>query len=155
MLNDHIVLITIWIFTIAGLFKFIPRNKLRDAQIIFFFKQFMTWFLGLVVVQLGLIVYPIREFPKATQTSFSFEYFLYPAICVVFNLHFPEKKNWVYRVAWFLLFPTWMTVLEALIERYTNLVLYIYWEWYWTWITLFFTFLFSRLYYIWFRKRLC
>jgi hypothetical protein len=155
MLTDKIILIIICGLTIGGLILLVPRNKIRDAHIIFLFKQFLTWFFGLAVVQAGLIIYPIREFPKATQASFSFEYFIYPAISVIFNLRFPENKGRIFQIAWFLFFPTWMTILEYLIERYTMLILYIHWEWYWTWITLFITLLISRLYYLWFRKRLC
>lgn len=149
---EYIVLIAIWSVTIIGLWYFVPRNKIREACTIFLFKQFMTWLFGLLVVQYGLIEYPIREFPKATHTSFSFEYFIYPATCVVFNLHFPLQKSAIHKIGWFLFFPTWMTILEVLIECNTDLIEYIHWAWYWTWITLFLTFLFSLLYFRWFYK---
>jgi hypothetical protein len=62
---DRIVLITIWCLTIIGLLCFVPRNKIREANIVFFFKQFMTWILGLLTVEFGLIEYPAREFKPA------------------------------------------------------------------------------------------
>ena len=67
MLMDRIILIIVWVLTIAGLVAFVPHNKIRDAHIIFLFKQALTWFFGMVVVQAGLIIYPVREFPKATE----------------------------------------------------------------------------------------
>nr|WP_282434416.1 CBO0543 family protein [Desulfosporosinus orientis] len=43
----------------------------------------MTWAVGLGVVELRLIEYPVRLFPYANRTSFSFEYFIYPSICAI------------------------------------------------------------------------
>jgi hypothetical protein len=53
----------------------------------------MAWLIGLVIVQLGLIEYPVRLFNHATETSFEFEYLVYPALCVIFNLHYPEGEK--------------------------------------------------------------
>lgn len=134
------------------LILFIPKNKFREAQVIFFFKQLMTWVLGLTVAQLRLIEYPVREFAYASKVSFSFEYFIYPAICVVFNLHYPEGKSLIRQFMHFFYFCTVMTIIEVICERYTNILKYIHWTWYATWITLFITFYLSRKYYLWFYK---
>ncbi|WP_345788342.1 CBO0543 family protein [Desulfosporosinus orientis] len=63
--------------------KFIPKDKIRKALIAFLFKQVITWAVGLGVVELRLIEYPVRLFPYANRTSFSFEYFIYPSICAI------------------------------------------------------------------------
>jgi hypothetical protein len=149
---ERIILITIWVVTIIGLLFLVPRNKIREAHLIFLFKQLYTWLLGLLVVEFNLIQYPVREFRFASMTSFSFEYFFYPAICVIFILHFPENKGWVAKTGWYILFPTWMTVLEVLIEKYTRLIDYHQWTWYFTWLTLLITFFLDRTYYLWFFK---
>ncbi|WP_321166492.1 CBO0543 family protein [Paenibacillus sp. Soil766] len=132
---------------------FTPRNKIREANLVFLFKQLMTWPIGLAVVENHLIEYPVREFTFATQTSFSFEYFIYPATCVIFVLRYPENKNLFYKICWHLFWPTWITISEVLIERYTNLILYINWAWYWTWLSLSATFFISLVYYRWFFKK--
>jgi hypothetical protein len=149
---EIIVLITVWLLTILGILRWVPIERVREAWVIFFFKQFMTWILGLTVVEAGWISYPVREFEKASHTSFSFEFFIYPAICVIFNLHYPKNKSLAKRIGWFLFFPTWMTILELLIEKNTDLIEYIHWAWYWTWLTLFITFIFSMLFYRWYFK---
>jgi hypothetical protein len=152
MNKETIILISAWILTIITLVLFVPKNKLREAQVIFFFKQLMTWLLGLTVAQYRFIEYPIREFAYATKTSFSFEYFIYPAICVVFILHYPEKKSLTRQFIHYFYFCTVMTILEVLCEKYTNIIKYIHWTWYLTWITLFITFFLSNQYYLWFFK---
>jgi len=112
----------------------------------------MTWSMGLIVVELGLIKYPIREFVKAGGTSFSFEYFIYPSLCVIYNLHYPVGKLWK-KVVWNLGFPSIMTLLEVIFERNTELIDYIHWNWYWTWIMLWLTFLISRSYFLWIYRK--
>lgn len=129
---------------------FVPRNRIREAAAVFMFKQLLTWLFGLVVVELGLLVYPERLFPKSTNTSFSFEFFIYPAICVVFNLHYPEGKRLAVRFLYYAAYCTAITVIEVLAEEFTDVIEYIHWTWYWTWITLFLTFIMSRLFYKWF-----
>ncbi|WP_391563869.1 CBO0543 family protein [Paenibacillus cremeus] len=48
----------------------VPRNKIREAFVIFSFKQMETWFLGLVVVYYNLLEYPVREFADVAKNSF-------------------------------------------------------------------------------------
>ncbi len=150
MTTEIIILATAWIISIIMLLGYVPKNKIREAIVIFFFKQTLTWVIGLLVIQYGLLEYPVRSFSKATESSFDFEYFIYPSICVVFNLHYPEGKNLLRKFWHFFSFCTVMTIIEVLFERYTAIINYIHWEWYITWITLFITFYVSRKFYVWF-----
>lgn len=149
---DYIRIAIGWIVTIVLLVKFIPKNKVREAHIAFFFKQLITWVLGLLVVQLKLIEYPVRLFSYANKTSFTFEYFVYPSLCAIFNVHYPEKKSAFSQFMYYFCYCTTITVLEIFVERYTNIIKYIHWTWYITWITLFITFYMTRKYYEWFFK---
>jgi hypothetical protein len=151
MTKERIIESSVWVIMIIALVMFVPKNKLREASVVYLFKLFLTWFLGLFVVQMKWIEYPTRSiFPYAHKTSFTFEFFVYPAICVLFILHYPWKKNFIIQLGYFVAYCSVMTVMEVLIERYTQLIHYITWTWYWTWITLFLTFYLSLLYYIWF-----
>jgi hypothetical protein len=153
MFLDRIVLVSVLVVTILGLILLTPRDKIREAHVIFLFKQLLTWLTGLLVVEFRLIEYPVREFQIATLSSFSFEYFIYPAICVVVVLRFPFRKSIWHKIGWFALFPTAMTILEVLIERYTNLIKYINWTWYWSWLSLLLYDLITFCYYMWFIKK--
>ncbi|WP_281413943.1 CBO0543 family protein [Clostridium polyendosporum] len=132
------------------LILFVPRNKIREAHVIFLFVQVITWLVGLIVVEYRLIEYPDRFFEYSTKTSFAFEYFIYPSICIIFNLYYPEKKNIFRQFMHNAYYCTGITITEVLCERYTNIIKYIHWSWYITWITLFITFYASRIYYVWF-----
>jgi len=152
--NKEIIILSItWIILTIMLILFVPRNKVREAIIIFFFKHFLTWILGLTVVQFGLIEYPVRSFASATKTSFDFEFFFYPAICVIFNLHYPEEKSRVRVFMHYFYYCSIMTILEAIVEKHTYILIYIHWTWYITWITLFITFYLSRKFYVWYFRK--
>lgn len=144
------LLVAAWVITTIVLIRFTPKDRLREAFVIFSFKQLMTWLLGLIVVQLGLLEYPIREFPNATMTSFSFKFYIYPTLCVIFNLHYPVKKNNFVKFAHYALYCSAITIIEVIIERYTKIINYLHWHWSFTWITLFLTFYATRKFYLWF-----
>ncbi|MBB6692933.1 hypothetical protein H7B90_16115 [Cohnella xylanilytica] len=150
MTKEIIIVIAVWIVSGALVVLSTPRRKIREALVVFLYMQMLTWFFGLLVAQYRLIEYPVREFSYATRSSFSFEFFIYPAICVVFNMRYPQTKGIVRGILWYLFFPSWMTAIEKLIEDRTRLIDYIHWEWYWTWITLLITFWLSRAFYLWF-----
>ncbi|HJV44333.1 MAG TPA: CBO0543 family protein [Bacillota bacterium] len=152
MVLDYIILIGSWVITIMLLFLLIPKDKIRLAHVAFLFKQLITWVLGLSVVELKWIEFPVRWFSYANRSSFTFDYFVYPAICAIFNVHYPEGKNKIKKFFYYAAYCSIMTSIEVLFERFTHLIHYIDWAWYWTWISLFITFRITRLYVCWFCK---
>lgn len=147
--ENKIVVIT-WVSLVLLLFWLVPQDKIREASVIFLFKQALTWILGLVIAEKNLIEYPVRLFKNATKSSFTFEYFAYPTICVFFNLYYPFEESIIYLFAHYFFYTTLITVFELLLERYTDLIIYLKWKWYWTWTSVFITFYISSLYYRWF-----
>ncbi|SMD13767.1 CBO0543 family protein [Sporomusa malonica] len=149
---ERIIIGVAWVITALALWLWIPRDRysLRKAQVAFFFMQMVTWIFGLLVVEWGLIEYPIHEFEHANMTSFTFEFFVYPVICTFYNLYYPETQRYFYEFWYTVLYCTPITLLEIILEKYTELIGYIHWAWYWTWITLFLTFRISRAYIKWF-----
>lgn len=149
---DRIIWGVAWVITLVVLIIFVPKARLREAWVIFLFKQLMTWLFGLLVVEFKLIEYPVRLFSYANKTSFCFEFFIYPAVCVIFCLYYPRNKgNWL-KLLHYVKYSTVITVIEILVEKYTNIITYLHWTWYLTWMTLFITFFFSFKFYEWFFK---
>jgi hypothetical protein len=149
---DRLILLLVWLLTI-GLLFIIPRVKRRLAVVAFLIKQLFTWILGLITVELGLIIYPVNHpFGKVNRASFTFEYFVYPAVCSLFNVFFPNMRSKFFKLGYYSVFCTLITIVEVLIEKYTDLIEYIHWSWYWTWLSLFATFFMSRTFCVWFFK---
>lgn len=150
MNREKNILIFSWVLTSILLLVLVPRKKVKDAHVIFLFVQAITWLFGAIVVKKKLLRYPYREFKDVTKTSFTFEYFVYPASCVLFNLYYPINKPLRIKVYYSVIFTSAISYLEALIEKYTNLLKYNSWKWYWSWISMLATFFLSRKYYLWF-----
>ncbi|MDE5413224.1 CBO0543 family protein [Alkalihalobacterium chitinilyticum] len=152
MSKDKRVLLFFWVVTIVLLVLNVPRNRVKHAILAFLYKQMVTWLFGLLVVERGLIKYPVRFFKKANKTSFSFEYFIYPALCTIFNMNYPENKSRLMKFFYIMFHSGAVTFVEYLIERKTNLITYVKWKWYWSFITMSITYYSSRIFYRWFFK---
>lgn len=145
--------ISSWVITTFLLVKFVPKNRLREAHISFLFKQSITWLFGLMVVESDLISYPNRLFfPKTNKASFTFEYFVYPSLCSLFNLYYPEKRNSFIKLMYYCFHSSVITILEIIAVKYTNLIKYNKWEWYWSFTTIWITYYMSRIYHRWLFK---
>lgn len=134
----------------VGVLFFIPKTKIRLAVVAFLFKQVITFLFGLVVVELGLIEYPLRLFASINRSSFTFEYFFFPIICAIFNVWYPNNQSMIIQWAYYGGFTSLMTIMEVIIEKYTDLIEYVHWDWYISFITIGVTFYFTRLFCIWF-----
>jgi hypothetical protein len=152
MRTDTLIIIIGWLITITLLIFFVPKARVREAIVVFMFKQMITWIIGLLVVELRMLEYPVRSFAYASKTSFDFEYFIYPSFCVLFNLYYPEGKSFARRFLHFIYFCSFLTGIEVVVEKNTDILVYLHWSWYTTFITLFITFFMSRQFYKWFFK---
>jgi hypothetical protein len=151
MTKEGIIEISVWVIMIIALLLFVPKNKLREASVVYTFTMLLGFGLGLFIVEMKWIEYPARLiFSYADKTEFTFEFILYPATSVLFILHYPWKKNHITQLGYFVAYSSAMTLFEVLLEHYTHLIRYIKWTWYWKWITIFLTYYLSRLFYVWF-----
>ncbi|MED4203324.1 CBO0543 family protein [Neobacillus mesonae] len=143
------ILISVYIVT-AGLIFFIPKNKIRLAVVAFLFKQMITFIIGLMVYEWGLLEYPVRLFASINRTSFTFEYFSFPMVCAVFNVWFPAHRTKLIQWGYYASFSSVLVIMEVIIEKYTELINYIHWEWYISWLSICLSFFISRLFCVWF-----
>lgn len=150
MRDERIILYCAIVVSVILLFIYVPRNKVREAVSIFLFKQSITWLFGLTTAHFGLVEYPVNIFHNATKSGFVFDFVAFPVLCVLFNLYYPERKNGFLQFMHYFYYCTAMTLVEVILERYTNVIKYIHWSWYLSWTTLFLTFFVSRRFYLWF-----
>ncbi|MGO4496405.1 CBO0543 family protein [Paenibacillus sp. 2RAB27] len=151
---DTIILYLVWIITAILLVIFIRRKNLIKAQVSFLFMQVPTWLFGTLVVKGRLIEYPVGFLSVVYKASFTFEFFVFPAISAIFNVHFPREKSWFIKTIYTLSFPTIMTIIEIFLEKRTDLIKYINWTWYMSFLSITITLLLSYWYYLWFFKKI-
>ncbi|WP_413465921.1 CBO0543 family protein [Metabacillus litoralis] len=150
-LIEKLVLFCTLVFSLTAL-CFIPIKKANKASFIFFLSQFFTWALGLIVVELKWLEYPVREFSKTNETSLLFEYAVLPITTIFFILCYPRKKPLKIRVLYYITIISFFTFIEYLLEKYTMVIEYHGWQWYWTWISLCCLLYLLMLIYNWFFK---
>jgi hypothetical protein len=143
------VLFSVYVLA-TGILFFIPKRKRRLAVVAFLFKQIITFFWGLVAVELGLLEYPIRLFASINRTSFTYEFYAFPVICAAFNVWYPNGRSPLIQWGYYVGYTTVLTIVEVIIEKYTLLINYIHWEWYITWITVCLSFYIARIFCVWF-----
>ncbi|MFA9560465.1 CBO0543 family protein [Evansella sp. AB-rgal1] len=151
--KDRTLLIGSWIVMSGILFAFVPRRNSRQAIVPFFFMQFLTWIFGLIVVENKLITYPRRLFfTKVNQASFTFEFFIFPATCVLFNLYYPRTTSLIRKAIYYSAYIFTLTGLEVFAKINTKTIRYMKWKWQYSFVSMWIFFYFSRLYYRWFFK---
>ncbi|MGN7401755.1 CBO0543 family protein [Cytobacillus praedii] len=128
----------------TGILFLIPKNKIRLATVAFLFKQIITFLIGLVVVELGLLEYPVRLFAPINRTSFTYEYYAFPVTCAIFTVWYPHNRRTFIKLGYYITFTSILTLGEVIIEKNTDLIKYIYWEWYISWITICLSFYLRR-----------
>ncbi|SMQ86932.1 hypothetical protein SAMN05444673_7014 [Bacillus sp. OV166] len=150
---DKAIEISAWIITSLLLIKFVPRKRIREAIFPFLFKQLITWLFGLIVVEKNLISYPKRLFfKKSNKSSFTFEYFVYPALSSLFILYFPENKSNIVKTLYYCFHTSILTIFELFAVKYTNLIRYKKWTGYWSFITMWICYYLERIFQRWFFK---
>lgn len=133
---EIIILSLSWIIAIILFIIFVPKSKIRLALIGILVMQMLTWPLGMIAAEFDLIHYPIRFFPEATEVSFTFEYFVFPIVSTLFNLHYPNGSLWK-GLAFTSVIVTAITIAEVILEKYTNTIVYLEWHWTWSWLSMF------------------
>jgi hypothetical protein len=111
-----------WLLGAALTAIFVPRRRLRLFIVAFLAAQMAVWIAAAVLLELGLIAYPIREFPRATNMGFTMEYMMYPVLCGLYIIYEPQRgwgKRALYLLAWSCglgLFQYWLTAGTELVE---------------------------------------
>jgi len=154
MSKEMIILASAWIVTIVLLILFINKKKLLDAQFSYLSMQVPTWLLGALVVQKRLIEYPVGLLETTYKASFSFEFFIFPAVSAIFNVNFPRNKSMFIKILYTISFSGAISVGEFILEKYTELIKYINWAWYWSFIGMTICLLLNYYYYRWFFKKI-
>jgi hypothetical protein len=150
------ILIGVIVLSIFAIIILVPRNKSREAWILFLFLQVITWPSGSFAVEMGWIEYPVQLIKGVNQynrTSLTFEFFLFPIVTIMFSLYFPNVRRFGV-IIYYVCFAGFFTIIEVVLERTTRLVEYHDWSWYWTLITVIISLFLNHKYYLWYKQKL-
>ncbi|MCM3270048.1 CBO0543 family protein [Paenibacillus elgii] len=121
MAKEQSVLLLMWIASVL-LLCMTGRRRVRATVLLVLLFQTMTWLLSLVLTNLSLFEFPVRELPKATAINFTFEFILFPTFAVWFQYTYPERKSKARQFGHYALFATIFVVFYSLMAHFTSLV---------------------------------
>ncbi|MCP3738087.1 CBO0543 family protein [Rossellomorea sp. BNER] len=131
-------IILLWLLLIGGIGLFIlslRKPPQKDWLLIFFMTGFFAVFLGVIVVEEHLIRYPVNLF-KHFQSSVLFEFLLFPVLCIYYYQATYHSGFWGI-ILKALVYSSVLSILEFFLEKYTDLIDYLHWEWYFTLVSVF------------------
>ncbi|MDF2840296.1 MAG: hypothetical protein K0Q99_1068 [Clostridia bacterium] len=102
-------------------FLYIPKNQFKKALMSFLAFQATTWFVSIMLVETETVVFPVREFVKATRIVFITEFFFYPIIFVWFIFLAPKMISLKYKILHWCLFISLTSWLAYFLGKYTDL----------------------------------
>lgn len=154
MSRELLVLILSWGASIFLLVWKIEKTKRREIQIVFLFAQTIGWLYVFIQTYFDNLVFPFREFPKASDMLLSLHFIIYPTFTVFFILYYPKTKvKWKIIFYW-TLFIVGHQLYEFLLNRYTDIIEAKHWKWYWGMLVKFFIYIIIYRFYLWFKKEL-
>ncbi len=127
MNTDYGVMLLIVVSILIAALVLIPKKRIKEALLYFITAQILAWPISLIITLLGKRAFPVRPFPKATDGNLILSYVLYPTLIVFFHLYYPVKKKVFTKATYFIVFLAAMSLLDSVIENYTNLLVYKEW----------------------------
>ncbi|MNE76043.1 hypothetical protein D3C80_1722550 [compost metagenome] len=127
---------------------------MKEAFILFMSAQVITWPAGLLLVELDFMTNPVREFPIATRSNFTFNYMFYPIVSMAANLYYPVNaskwKQAVYQIA----AVGGLSGLMQLVSIHTLLIDHVMFNWLLSFLIMFLAFNATRKYAVWYFRGL-
>lgn len=154
MSKELVILLLSWVTAIVLLIWKVPREKRKEAQVVFLFAQTVGWLYLFIQTYHGNIVFPFREFPQASDMLVTLHYIIYPTFSVFFVLFYPKTtRNWKI-VSYYLIFVFFHQFYEMLLEHYTKLIDYRHMNFLWGFIVKIIVYFTIYRFYKWFAKGL-
>ena len=118
-----------WIFLLISLgilFYWIRNPPFKDWPLVFFSTGYFSVLIAVVLVEKGWFSFPTRFLSEHFQSSILYEYLILPVISVFYNrTTYFSKMIGILGQA--ILYSIPMTVIELLMEKYSDLIEYHKW----------------------------
>lgn len=152
MRMEHFILLLMWLFGFIGFILFVPKKDWRKGFLAFMMFHAIIWLCDMPAFKYDLLRAPVRELPKAADLPLTIDYFFYPVLFSIFYVHRRVNGSPGSRITYFLVWVSAASLLDIVIERYTDLLEYEFLTWYGMWMYIGFLFYISQVCCNWFFK---
>ncbi|WP_166242854.1 CBO0543 family protein [Paenibacillus turpanensis] len=121
MTLERTILLFAWVIGLATIAFFVTRPKPHRFILAYMMCGSLVWIKVAHHVYFNMVIFPVREFPNATNFGFTPQYMLYPLICSLYIISEPQG-SWLRRVLHLLLFTVPLTFLHTALAFFTDLM---------------------------------
>lgn len=130
MTLEQNLLLLFWTAGIAAAVFLVPKRKRHAFFLAFLISQGLGWIVQIFLVQWGLIAYPVREFPHASNLGLTKQLITFPVCCGMYVIYEPIGRHWARRIAYSAVWIAALTAFDHMLERYTDILSYTGFHWY-------------------------
>jgi hypothetical protein len=152
MQMEYFILTAMWVLGITGFILFIPREKKRKGILTLMIFQAIIWLCDMPAFTYNLLSAPVRFFPKATDLTVTINYLFYPVLFSIYYVHKRRDSSLTYKVMYFLVWVSFLTLIDIVLERHTDLLEYGRITAFGMWLYIGFIVLVSQIFCNWFYK---
>ncbi|MET3697066.1 hypothetical protein SAMN05877753_101356 [Bacillus oleivorans] len=131
---DKAILWTLLLIGVVLLFFGVRKPFIKDTLLVFLLSAYFSTFIGVFVVEEKMLRYPVRFLSEYFEVSILYEYVLFPVVCMYF-FQTTRHSRYIGIALQCALYTTALTIVEVLLERYTDLIEYNTWNWIYTFIS--------------------
>jgi hypothetical protein len=124
------VLLFLWFAGTAVIAFAIPRNQWHALVLCFLAGQAIGWMMETMLLELRVVTFPIREFPRATLLAVTNKIMFIPVMSGLYVTYEP-RKSWRMRLIYLLVWACLLASIENLIATFTKLLDYTGFNWWW------------------------
>jgi hypothetical protein len=150
--TDYKMMLLIIGGTVFSILVFVRKKDMRKAFFAAITAQIFTWPTGILMVYTNKVTYPVRLFPKATDSSFLHGYIMNPSVFAIYYIHYPRQARLIFRCTYTLIVTAIPILIEVIETKYTKLMEYKAWNVYYSWMLAIVVYNIIRWYLDWFFK---
>jgi hypothetical protein len=141
---ERIILWFSLLLAVVLLFLSFKKAPIKDWVIVYLLQAYLAIFVGVIVIEEKMLAYPVRFLPKYFDSNILYEYLILPVVCVYFN-QTTYHSNIPSIILQNITYTSVVTIIEVVLEKYTNLIKYKNWNWMYTFGSTFLIMLFVRI----------
>lgn len=141
---ERIILWFSLLLAVVLLFLSLKKTPIKDWVIVYLLQAFLAIFAGVIVIEEKMLEYPVRFLPKYFDSNILYEFLILPVVCVYFN-QTSYHSNIPSTILQNITYTSVLTIIEVVLEKYTNLIKYKNWNWMYTFGSTFLIMLFVRI----------
>ncbi|MDQ0483645.1 CBO0543 family protein [Guptibacillus hwajinpoensis] len=136
----------LWILAGGGICLLLfnlSKSPFKDRLIVFLITSYYSSILGIMVVGEGMLSYPVNLFNNQFNSSLTYEYILFPLLGIYYyqTTYYATWKGIIWQAV---LYSIGITVIEVVLEKYTDFINYESWTWFYTLVSTFVFFVIVR-----------